>query len=592
MAALEDFENTLKEVVNAKRLSASKMTRLTEIAMKSLEDDTKLVAILYRTHKSLPSSAKVSSLYAFDALARAARNLANKHGPTGDLKSEKGNQATFLLKIQGVLDGLFQDMVAIGSSEAKDKTKKVLDIWVKSNTFPSAVLTRLRDILSDVQKGAYQNPNMSAQTTPTATPDAQAALLALLGQAAQITGQNQTASANNQTSPNTEPVLKQAQVALLQQLALTAKFGNGTQTLSPGGQTVSPIPPTGNPSVFAIPASEPSHSYTNYLPAGVPPRNSQGDARYAHSGHPDRARDRQESHDDRYPPRGGFRGGYRGRGHNTRDDHNNHDRFRHRDRNWDPTSRPRRKQPNPRSHSPSYRPTNGKDPHYQGKDEFGRDIRTSSVSPPISISMSVENTPTQTPMDPSVVPASGAAPDCRIPVSDHTSAQTASQQQPGLDQFDITMFDATAPSSWEALGNMWQTTYGYVPSQEELMHFVITGNMVAGATNGAFGGVEGGQWQQAGWEVQGSRGDGGWRGGRGRGRGRGSNTNGRRGGNFGHGNYRDGLDTMQKSEPTYAIVLNGDGDQSTSQTETSTGGRMQRVGDKWMFVRDPASGAT
>ncbi|KIK98186.1 hypothetical protein PAXRUDRAFT_824149 [Paxillus rubicundulus Ve08.2h10] len=154
MAALEDFEITLKEVVNAKRLSASKMTKLTEIAVKSLEDDTKLVAILYRTHKSLPTSAKVSSLYAFDALARAARGLVNKRGIKGDFNLEKGNAATFLLKIEGVLDGLFQDMVAIDNPEAKEKTKKVLDIWVKSNTFPSAVLTRLRDILSDVQKGA------------------------------------------------------------------------------------------------------------------------------------------------------------------------------------------------------------------------------------------------------------------------------------------------------------------------------------------------------------------------------------------------------------------------------------------------------
>ncbi|KAF8448957.1 hypothetical protein L210DRAFT_2637023 [Boletus edulis BED1] len=166
MAALEDFENTLKEVVGAKRLSASKMNRLTEIAMKSLEDDTKLVAILYRTHNSLLSSAKVSSLYAFDALARAARSLVNKRGITGDVNSAKGNPATFLLKIEGVLDGLFRDMISLDSSEAKEKTKKVHDIWVKSNTFPPAVLARLGDILSDVQKGAYQNQNMWPLSIP------------------------------------------------------------------------------------------------------------------------------------------------------------------------------------------------------------------------------------------------------------------------------------------------------------------------------------------------------------------------------------------------------------------------------------------
>ncbi|KIJ65586.1 hypothetical protein HYDPIDRAFT_87899 [Hydnomerulius pinastri MD-312] len=257
----QDFENTLKEVVNAKRLSASKMTKLTEIAMKSLQDDTKLVAILYRTHKSLANSAKVSSLYAFDALARAARSQVNKRGITGDINSAKGNAATFLLKIEGVLDGLFQDMTSLDNAEAKEKTKKVLDIWLKSNTFPSAVLTRLRDILSDVQKGAYQNLNMcplsissacvilaifagvfasnemrvstetqfgllfpsenvvnrtppidprvtteapviiatppsAAQSTPTSAPDVQSTLLALLGQAAQITGQSQPGSAN------------------------------------------------------------------------------------------------------------------------------------------------------------------------------------------------------------------------------------------------------------------------------------------------------------------------------------------------------------------------------------------------------------
>ena len=84
-----------------------------------LQDDAKLVIILYRTHKSLPNSAKVSSLYAFDALVRAARSAVTKHAITGDINAAKGNAATFLLKIEGVLDGLFQDMVAIGNPEAK-----------------------------------------------------------------------------------------------------------------------------------------------------------------------------------------------------------------------------------------------------------------------------------------------------------------------------------------------------------------------------------------------------------------------------------------------------------------------------------------
>ena len=61
----------------------------------------------------------MSSLYAFDALARAARSSVTKRGVTGDVNSEKGNAATFLLKIEGVLDGLFRDMASLNNTEAK-----------------------------------------------------------------------------------------------------------------------------------------------------------------------------------------------------------------------------------------------------------------------------------------------------------------------------------------------------------------------------------------------------------------------------------------------------------------------------------------
>ena len=77
------------------------------------------MSILYRTHKSLPASSKISSLYVFDALCRAARSQVVKKNLTGTVDSEKGNCATFLLKIDSVLDGLFQDILSSGIPEAK-----------------------------------------------------------------------------------------------------------------------------------------------------------------------------------------------------------------------------------------------------------------------------------------------------------------------------------------------------------------------------------------------------------------------------------------------------------------------------------------
>ncbi|KAF9454301.1 hypothetical protein P691DRAFT_653043, partial [Macrolepiota fuliginosa MF-IS2] len=149
----QDFDTALNEVVQAKRLSQSKMTKLTEVAMKLMDQDTQLVSTMYRTHKSLSATSKISSLYVFDALARAARQQVIKHNLSE--RHTTGNCATFLLKVAGVLEGLFQDMLTAGPPGAKEKTKKIYDIWVKGCTFPPVILSRLSDIVLGKDKGAY-----------------------------------------------------------------------------------------------------------------------------------------------------------------------------------------------------------------------------------------------------------------------------------------------------------------------------------------------------------------------------------------------------------------------------------------------------
>lgn len=72
----------------------------------------------------------MSSLYIFDALVRAARSQVVKHGVTTPPESSgKGNCATFLSKIEGIVDGFFQDMISTGSSEAKVSLSTLLLTW-------------------------------------------------------------------------------------------------------------------------------------------------------------------------------------------------------------------------------------------------------------------------------------------------------------------------------------------------------------------------------------------------------------------------------------------------------------------------------
>lgn len=244
------------------------------------------------------------------------------------------------------------------------------------------------------------------------------------------------------------------------------------------------------------------------------------------------------------------------------------------------------------------------------KDEFGRDIRPqspgaveeNSAQPPRDLPSSVD------PAVPSAI-ARSQIPSVPQQSSPAPAANTSSQinsapaadktpSQPGLDKFDMSTFDFTAPSSWEALGKMWQVTYGYLPSQEELMQLVMSGGLIAGA---AAAGMIPGQYPGAGMGQQGWQQFGGL--------GAGAS-------NQGAGGPAATYDQGRLNQPqrvsypnngyqqTDAIVLGG-GDDSTgramqvdypsvpsaspispSSGEGGPGGRMQRVGEKWVFVRD------
>ncbi|EMD39296.1 hypothetical protein CERSUDRAFT_82032 [Gelatoporia subvermispora B] len=689
MASVETFESTLKEVVNAKRVSASKMSTLTDIALKCMKEDTHLVSILYRTHKTLSSTGKINSLYVFDALARAARHQVNKQGLSADVPPDQGNCATFLMKMQGVLEGLFKDMISSRKPEPKEKTKKILDIWVKSNTFPSAVLEPLFKLLKEAtgkesdKVVAEVTTDPRSQSTPSTTPpqpppppqppvlpvqtaapvnnDVQSTLLALLSQAANAVA----GSSNGQTTPSIATAatalpqaqaLNAGQLALLQQLAQTAGSGNAVPTqpvpvplpvslASSSSNPVSVVPPVGGP------AHPPPYRNDQFGPA-------RRDPAYDRSAGPEGGRI-PEHHDDRRDFRGGFRGGFRGRGRG-RGGWDDRDRFndRGRDRDWhsqqrgrnsrsrSPTGRSYPARRDVKAYSPPRRPITAQlqsAAPAPGKDEFGRDLRASSPegaepqpnvdvirdsrSPSTALSAlsSTEHLATTshgggTPGEPSITQP---AP---IPVITSASETTSAPIAPpvGLDTFDMSNFNPSTPASWVALGNAWAVTNGYMPSEPELMQFAFTAGLMGPLpVTSQFGTQQAAQWpvQDHSWgnaHHAGHAPRGAWRGNGGfasRGRGRGAS----------HG-YGKGRDEFADRVPfelqeTDAITLGGEDTGGYSNIDSQASwpgatedggvpdqppgdeimgaegtpgnvGKMQRVGDKWLFVRKEMSDTT
>ncbi|KAF9466116.1 hypothetical protein BDZ94DRAFT_1252143 [Collybia nuda] len=649
MASLEDFETILKEVVQAKRLSASKMGRMTEIALKFMDHDTQLVSILYRTHKNLPPAAKVSSLYVFDALSRAARHQVNKQGLSGDVNSTHSNSATFLLKVEGVLEGLFQDMILVGSPESKEKTKKILDIWVKGNTFPSTILARLMDVVKETEKVPEMKPlttfdprtnaqpvvtpPMSGESSTSPTMDPQATLLALLTQAASAAAAAPSPQ-SAQIVANTgfvAPGLDAKQLAVLQQLALAQTTSSAAPSVpsKAGPHTVLAHAHTPTGSAYPTPPSLRDESYNSLH------KDRSHDRRRS----PERVKPYGDQPDERINFRGGSRGGpFRGRGRgdtrSNRWDDRDRDRYMDRERDWNPPHRGRRSRsrspPNRhggrrdmRPYSPPRRPSptptmpRGQRETFNSavvdteKDEFGRDIRpqspdsdsvpthkneTAQSPPPTSNNSEYpshrEHSAIESPsaitsnnerMSLSPLVAANTSSTPSVPIISNTVSANL-----GMENFDPLTFNFTSPSSWEALGKMWQVTHGYLPTTEQLMEFVMSSAQSPMVTQE----VPENTWSQQPGQV--------WRGG---GRGRGGFARGR--GGFGNGNARSVQEERSHNnshQPTDAIVLgettNSDipdvnyGQNSPQDRGGGPGGRMQRLGDKWVFVRDPTMGVS
>jgi protein NRD1 len=410
----------------------------------------------------------------------------------------------------------------------------------------------------------------------------------------------------SQTIPNigtSLPQLDTSQLALLQQLTQTAKLSNG-----------SPPHPLAPP-ISSAPTTTAFHDTTGG------PSSSRG--RFDRNISPTRTRG--EYYDDRPTLRGGFRGGFRG--HDREDGRS---RWDHRDRFRDsrersPPYRARRSRSRSppsrygsrrdvKPYSPPRRPTMPLTVNDRSnsapiapdaeKDEFGRDIRPSSQKDDSVSSESAQTQPLPSPAAASEDPRPAAQKSNQLTISPSATWSSSPQVPDGfasstspsaqLDNFDATTFDFTSPSSWEALGKMWEAGYGYSPSQEALMQFVFARGMSGSVIPSSQTSTEQG-WSEQGWAGPNSEGVGGqpWPGSTGRGGGTSS---------FGYGVTRDTREQWGHNQETDSVGLGKNlglsansgntpppGDNEINTTSVGAGGRMQRVGDKWVFVRDTPS---
>ena len=285
------------------------------------------------------------------------------------------------------------------------------------------------------------------------------------------------------------------------------------------------------------------------------------------------------------------RGGHFAQGHGREDRpigrHEERERYRREDdrepfpnkrynRSQSPASRrtfdPRESRREIRPYSPPGRPSLaaiGRDsgkraspPREPGKDEFGRDIRSPSQEPNSAPEEHLRSE-TRRSAEESLTPLQDPTTSTNLPTGNESSAPKS--KSGGLETFNFSLFNPTDPASWKALGDAFEVTNGYLPSQEELMQVIMAQMMSMGmGMDSGFMGVPNQSSAESSQEY----------------------------GSASYSSWNDGLSNMESTDVGQAGVVKGQADiPKTTEDEPkaagtgSAGGHMQKVGDGWVFVR-------
>ena len=152
-----------------------------------------------------------------------------------------------------------------------------------------------------------------------------------------------------------------------------------------------------------------------------------------------------------------------------------------------------------------------------------------------------------------------------MPIATYESRAGDTSATKGLEGFDLNTFNFTSPASWEALGKAWEVTHGVIPTQEVLMQFVMMLSMGMGTGVDGFGvGQQQNQWNGAQGSEDWNAGEMDWSGG--------------------------GVEVVgetQSQEKSDGETADPEKEDSPTPGERSVGstGKMQKVGDRWVFVR-------
>ncbi|ODV81619.1 uncharacterized protein CANTADRAFT_46203 [Suhomyces tanzawaensis NRRL Y-17324] len=322
--SVEEFESILKEIptLKAPGVSGSRIKRLTDIAVKNVDQESKIITTLYANCKAVPSSHKLGVVYVVDSIVRGYTTEAKQRNQAINSLAPEGSYGAAVYKISELIESILDDALELQISQSQiTKISKVVDIWERAETFDPEILKAIRSkhFVSTTPPGTPPRSKVEPVKPTAGSDQGSNSILSALASLAKS-----NSSSNTPTSSAAETVKPESNANnILSQLSALSGANNGSAQPSypTQSQPQAPSAPAGNeqlifnmlqqmqggnsappaPAGNGLPPQPPRQDYSNDRRG----RDSGADAysRRNRSRSPRRGGENQYGRRDRSPPR-------------------------------------------------------------------------------------------------------------------------------------------------------------------------------------------------------------------------------------------------------------------------------------------------
>ncbi|KFY10267.1 hypothetical protein V492_05096 [Pseudogymnoascus sp. VKM F-4246] len=149
-SAVAELETALQAMLSLKPpgVSGSRIASLTALCLANVQSESVLIQKLYTHMRKAPSTHKLGVLYVLDSVTRKWIEQAKANGQPITVSAQDGTYAAGVHRVTELLPVLMNDIIASAPDDQKDKIKKLVEIWVKGETFPADMLNSFKEKLN------------------------------------------------------------------------------------------------------------------------------------------------------------------------------------------------------------------------------------------------------------------------------------------------------------------------------------------------------------------------------------------------------------------------------------------------------------